>query len=96
VAHWRYTGHTPKLGPFDAMALFPLALFILWWRLWTLVVALLAVAVFLVLSRRGIDALIAVRLARSWLAGRVRPAQRPGMAARRVVQGLRWELPYGQ
>jgi intracellular multiplication protein IcmT len=94
MAHWRYTGSTPKLGPFDATALFPLALFIMWWRLWTLIVALIAVSFFLFLSRRGIAALIAVRIARAWLAGRVRPSRRPGMAARRVAQGLRWIDPY--
>ncbi len=96
MAHWRYTGQTPKLGPFDATALFPLALFVLWWRVWTLVLALVAVMFFLYLSRRGINSLTAVRIARSWLAGRVRPAHRPGMAARRVSQGLRWPDPYGR
>lgn len=94
MAHWRYTGRSPKLGPFDATALFPLGLFILWWRLWTLVIAIIGVVFFLVLSRRGINAVIALRLARGWLAGRVRPARRPGMGARRVAQGLRWDDPY--
>lgn len=94
MAHWRYTGNTPKLGPFDATALFPLALFVIWWRLWTLIVALIAVTFFFVLSRRGIDAVTAVRIARGWLAGRIRPSHRPGMAARRVAQGLRWIDPY--
>jgi intracellular multiplication protein IcmT len=71
---WRDTARSVRLGPIDWRAVGPLLLFFLHIRLWTLYVAIAAVAVFAVLERYGFTVPVAIRFARITIAGRTKRA----------------------
>lgn len=71
---WASTARSPRLGPVDARALYPIAVWALHMREWTLFVALGGVVLFSLLSWRGYTPAVARRIVRRRLAGPVRHA----------------------
>lgn len=65
--NWRDGGLSPMIGPLDARAVFPWLFFIMNMALWTMIVCVLATAVFGVLSRLGYDPKIAWGRFQDWL-----------------------------
>ena len=86
IVQWRETGRQPMLGPIDGRALFPLALFFLHMRAWTLYVALAGVAGFWMLNLWGITPVVAWRIMRVWAVGKYRPKPGQLQAIRRRME----------
>jgi intracellular multiplication protein IcmT len=75
MANWRDTFKPARFFPLDARAgLFVVAM-LLHIRPWTITLTIVAIAAFWYLERLGMDFTSALRGMRSWLAGRIRPAQ---------------------
>ncbi len=68
-AHWRDSARNPRFFLIDARAAFPLLLFLLHIRIWTAVVALLAMTFFGLLERYGFSPVVFLRWLRNVLAG---------------------------
>ena len=58
----------------------------------TLYIAIGGITFFTALSKYGLTVPVAWRIFRSWIAGRIRPAERPGAARRRVDLAMRPDL----
>ncbi len=69
---WRDTGRTVRFFIFDAKAGIPFFFFLAHVSYWTLAISVLSFVVFGVLERFGYSLVVALRLARSTLAGPVR------------------------
>lgn len=74
-AKWRDSARNPRFFVVDALAAFPLILFLLHIRLWTFYLAILAIIFFAVIERFNFTIPIFLRWARSTLAGRIRVAK---------------------
>lgn len=68
-AHWRDSARSTRFFFFDGKAVFPLLLVIVYPRLWTLIVAVVAIAFFSILIRYGFTPMVFLRWFRSFLAG---------------------------
>jgi intracellular multiplication protein IcmT len=68
-AHWRDSARIPRFFFIDARASFPLLLFLLHIRIWSFVLAILAMAFFALLERYGFSVTVFLRWIRSILAG---------------------------
>jgi intracellular multiplication protein IcmT len=68
-AHWRDSARTPRFFLIDARAAFPLLLFLMHIRLWSFILALLAMAFFGLLERYGFSVTVFLRWLRTVLAG---------------------------
>lgn len=75
-AHWRDSARPARFFFIDYRSVFPLLLFLLHIRLWTFIVASIAVAFFTLLERYGFTVTIFFRWLRSTLAGK-RKLSRP-------------------
>lgn len=84
---WRDTMRPARFFVFDGRAVFPLLVFLMHIRVWTLLMAIASMAVFYLLERKGLTAPAAFRALRSWLAGRHRPVERHTRLRRRVDYG---------
>lgn len=73
--HWRDSARNARFFMVDARAAFPLLLFLLHIRLWTLSLALLAVTFFALLERFGFTVPIFIRWVRALLGGNYKTAQ---------------------
>lgn len=71
---WRDTSRTERFFMFDAKAGIPFFFFLAHISWWTFAASLLSFIVFGVLERFGISLKVALRMLRSWTAGRVRYA----------------------
>jgi intracellular multiplication protein IcmT len=69
TGHWRDTARPARFFVIDYRAAFPLLLFLLHIRLWTFIVATLAIFCFYMLERFGYTVPVFLRLFRGWLAG---------------------------
>jgi len=69
-AHWRDSARSARFFIVDAQAAFPLLLFLLHIKLWTFVVAVLAMLFFTTLNRFGFSVIVFLRVVRSFLAGK--------------------------
>ena len=69
-AHWRDSARDARLFIFDAKAAFPLLLFLLHIRLWTFIVAVVAMTFFSILNRYGFSVIVFLRWLRSFFAGK--------------------------
>lgn len=69
-AHWRDSARSPKFFFVDSRACFPLLLFLLHIRLWTFIVAVIAMLFFGILYRFGFTLSIFFRWVRASLAGK--------------------------
>lgn len=67
--HWRDTARSPRFFVVDARAAFPLLLFILHFKLWTFIVAIICMLFFAMLERFGFTVQIFFRWFKSFLAG---------------------------
>ncbi len=70
TAHWRDSSRPVRFFIVDYRALFPLLILIFLPRLWTLAVAVIGVAFFMVLERYGFTVTVFLRLFRGIFAGR--------------------------
>ncbi len=68
-AHWRDSARNPRFFIVDARAAFPFLLFLLHIRLWTFIVAVVAMAFFGLLERYGFSVIVFLRFLRTFLAG---------------------------
>lgn len=68
-AHWRDSARPAKLFFIDAKAAFPLFLFLIHIKLWTLILAIVTMLFFTTLNRFGFSIEVFLRLARSFVAG---------------------------
>lgn len=75
MAHWRDSARTVKLWIVDYRACFPLLLFLFHIRLWTFVLALIAVGFFTALEHFGFTVSVFLRYMRSFIAGPRKIAQ---------------------
>ncbi|EKE01727.1 MAG: IcmT protein [uncultured bacterium] len=68
-AHWRDSARPAKFFFIDAKAAFPVVLFLIHIRVWTLVVAMIIMMFFTVLNRYGYSVEVFLRLFKGVLAG---------------------------
>lgn len=69
-AHWRDTARSIKFFFLDGKAVFPLVLVLMYWRLWTVIVAVLSTIFFTILNRYGFTPIVFFRWLRSVIAGK--------------------------
>ena len=74
-ANWRDSARAPRFFFVDAKAVFPLLLFLLHIRLWTFMLAIIAMTFFAILERFHFTVPIFFRWFKSQIAGKVRVAQ---------------------
>jgi len=74
-AHWRDSARNPRFFMFDAFAAFPLVLFLLHIRWWTLCIALVFTIFLGILERFKFSIPVFFRFVRSTLAGKIRKSQ---------------------
>ncbi|MDD3028802.1 MAG: IcmT/TraK family protein [Alphaproteobacteria bacterium] len=72
--HWRNSQKQARFFALDARAFASVFLFLIHARLWTFIFALVIMAIFWIVERRGLTFESALRAARSWFLGRRRPA----------------------
>jgi intracellular multiplication protein IcmT len=72
--HWRNTQKPVRFFILDARAFLAVLLFLLHMRLWTFILAIGVMMVFLILERRGLTFAASLRAMRSWFMGERRPA----------------------
>lgn len=75
-AHWRDSARSIRFFIWDGQAAFPMVLFLVHMRIWTLVVAVLTMMFFTVLNRYGFTPIVFLRWLRSLAAGK-RKISRP-------------------
>jgi intracellular multiplication protein IcmT len=68
-SHWRDSARPVKFFIVDAQAGFPILLFLVHIRMWTLVLAVIAMLFFTLLNRFGFSVIVFARLLRSVAAG---------------------------
>lgn len=61
---WRDTGIAPKIGPIDARAVFPVALWLFHWAYWTACIAAACIVVLYLVQRTGMSPLACLRYLR--------------------------------
>ena len=74
-ASWRDSARAIKFFIWDGKAVFPMALFFIHIRLWTFIVALVAVIFFSILNRYGFSPVVFGRWLRGFIAGPVKSAE---------------------
>lgn len=75
MAHWRDSGRSVRFGPIDFRASFPLLFFFIHIRLWTFLIALVAILFFALIERYGFTVNVFIRWLRSFIAGPRKIAQ---------------------
>ena len=68
--HWRDSARSIRFFIWDGKAAFPLFIVLIWPRLWTLLVALIAMVFFTFMNRYGYTPIVFFRSMRSFLDGR--------------------------
>ena len=86
--NWRETMKPARILGVDGRAVFPLLLFAVHLAVWTALIALASMSLFVVLERRGLTPPAAFRSVRSWLAGPIRHAT-PKYKKRKMISYLR-------
>ena len=69
MAHWRDTARPARFFLVDYRAAFPLLLFLLHIKVWTLVLAIVSIVIFAALEHYGFTVPVFLRIFRCWLAG---------------------------
>lgn len=69
-AHWRDTARSIKFFMLDGKTVFPLVSLMIYPRMWTLIVALIATVFFSLLNRYGLTVSIFIRVLRNAASGR--------------------------
>jgi len=96
MAHWRNTYRPARFFFLDVRAGVVILLSLIHIRFWTIGLDLVVVALAWWVERIGLGFMGAVRAAREWLAGRIRPALPAHKVRRKVDYGRRtmpWEKP---
>jgi intracellular multiplication protein IcmT len=75
MAHWRDSARNVRFWMVDSRAAFPLLIFLLHIRLWTFILAIVAMTFFGVLERYGFTVAVFLRFIRSFIAGPRKIAQ---------------------
>jgi len=75
MAHWRDTFKPARFFFMDAKAGIPILATLLHFRIYTVALTVLWIAIFWVLERRGLSFWAALRGFRAWLIGDLRPAR---------------------
>jgi len=73
MSYWRNSFKYPRFFFLDARVAVFFLLFLLHIRIWTLIIMILVFAVFYMMERYGINFSSALRGARSYLTGKIRP-----------------------
>lgn len=73
-AHWRDSARPARFFLIDAKAVFPLIVFLLHIRWWTLIVALIGMGFFTILNRFGYSVEVFLRVVRGFLGGKLKTA----------------------
>jgi len=73
--HWRESARPARFFIFDARAAFPLLFFLLHIRVWTFVVAVVAMLFFYALEHYGFTVIVFLRWLRTMLAGKRKMAR---------------------
>lgn len=74
MAHWRDTFKPARFFFLDARAGIPIVVTLLHVRVWTVVLTVVIVSIFVFLERRGLSVPSAFRAFRAWIIGDARPA----------------------
>lgn len=69
---WRDTGLTPKIGPLDARAVFPLGVWLFHWSTGTAILAVSCILALYLVQRTGMPPVACLRYLRMRLVGRRR------------------------
>ncbi len=72
--HWRNSMKPVRFFGVDARAAIPFCILLFYFRIITLVIAILSTLIFIALEKRGLSFPCALRSFRSWLNGQRRPA----------------------
>ena len=75
MAHWRDSARTVRFWIVDYRACFPLMIFIFHIRLWTFLLAIIAIIFFVMIERFGFTVSVFGRWLRSYIAGPRKIAQ---------------------
>jgi hypothetical protein len=75
-SHWRYTAHTPKLGPLDARAFSPFPILLLWKSIIPLTLGFVFIFFFAIIQRKGYDFPNFCRALRTKLSGYIKAVRR--------------------
>jgi len=73
--HWRNTQKPVRFFMLDARAFLAVLLFLLHMRMWTFVMAIVIMVLFMIFERRGLTFAASLRALRCWILGERRPAQ---------------------
>lgn len=73
MSHWRYTFKPARFLMLDARVSVAILFFLLHIRMWTFIITLIIIALFYWVERFGYDFPSAIRAARLYFAGRIRP-----------------------
>jgi intracellular multiplication protein IcmT len=84
IQPWCFTALRPRFFKLDAKAIFPLGLWLLHWRLWTFMVAIIGVMVMAALERWGLPPKMALGRLKVLLAGPYKPAVETSLLRRRA------------
>lgn len=68
-AHWRDSARSVRFFLWDGNSAFPIVIFLVHMRIWTLVVALVTMMFFTILNRYGFSPIVFFRFLRSFIAG---------------------------
>lgn len=68
-AHWRDSARSVRFFIWDGKSVFPIIIFLMHMRIWTLVVALVTMMFFTILNRYGFSPIVFLRFLRSFIAG---------------------------
>lgn len=68
-AHWRDSARSIRFFIWDGKAVFPMVIFLMHMKIWTLAVALITMMFFTILNRYGFSPMVFLRFLRSFIAG---------------------------
>lgn len=68
-AHWRDSARSIRFFIWDGKAVFPMVVFLMYMRIWTLIVALVTMMFFTILNRYGFSPIVFLRWLRNFVAG---------------------------
>lgn len=72
---WRDTALPAKIGPLDARAIFPLALWVFHWAWWTFYLAIICIVILYLVQRTGMSFIACIRSIRLLFVGKIRQTQ---------------------
>lgn len=86
---WRDTALPPKIGPLDARAIFPLALWMFHWAWWTFGIAVVCIIILIMIQRTGMSPMGCLRALRLMFVGKTRDVH-SSRSTSRLRKRCRW------